>query len=217
MFIREDTFAQRDAIAEELESMESWTRVCIVASLSWPVSYLTVASLTAVIDLSKPSMPILWLIGLVMGGVTAISGGIIVRRQLSSSRKWVLANVLGIPFSLTVAYLMSPFAMSPIAFAAVGLCSGLLTSTAQSLALQRGHSKVYPLLSGTVTWALAFLLGYMLLVQKSKGTIVFMPGAFFSALLLGWGVTGLVLLILLLGLSPLSHDRALPNPGIKFN
>ena len=204
-------------MSEQLGSFQLWARAQIASSISWPISFVTVSSLAAFIDLSEPSLPILWLMSLVMGGITALSSGLIVRRQISSKWQWAIANFIGIPFSLTIAYLIYPFATSPTGFTAAGFCSGLITSATQSLALKRGHSKMVPLISGTLGWAFAFLFGYLLVVQESIGTFVFMPSDFFSALLLGWGVSGPFLMILLLGLSPLSHDRASPSPGIRFN
>ena len=204
-------------MSAQLENFELWARAQIVASISWPVSFLTISSLASVMDLSHPTLPILWLLGLGMGGITALSSGLVVKRQISGTRQWAVANFVGIPVSLTFAYLTFPFVGSPLGFAAVGLCSGLITSAAQSLALKQGHSKVAPLITGTFGWALAFLFGYLLVVQGLMVTFVFMPSDFFSALLLGWGVSGPFFLIMFLGLSPLSRERTSSGSGIRFN
>jgi hypothetical protein len=166
-------------MSEQVASFQLWARAQIVGSISWPLSFVAVSSLAAFIDVSEPSLPILWLLGLVMGGITALSCGLIVRRQISDSRKWAIANLIGIPLSLTVAYLIFPFATSPTGFAFVGLCSGLIIGAVQSLALKRQHSKIYPLISGTLGWALAFLFGYFLVVQQSIEIFVFTPSDFF--------------------------------------
>lgn len=204
-------------MSDQLESFQMWARAQIVSSISWPVSFVTVSGLTAFIDLSEPSLPVLWLLGLVMGGITALSSGLVVKRQISRPWKWAIVNFLGIPFSLTVAYLVFPFLMSPTGFAAAGICTGLITSIAQSLALERQHSKIVPLISGTFSWALAFLFGYFLMVQEAPGTFAFIPSDFFTVMLLGWGVAGPFLLILLLGFSPISSERASAGAGVRFN
>ncbi|HKJ62558.1 MAG TPA: hypothetical protein VKA94_11310 [Hyphomicrobiales bacterium] len=201
----------------KLEGFQLWAMAQIVGSLSWPVSFVTVSSLAVFIDLSEPSLPIIWLLGFVMGGITALSSGLFVRRQISGPWKWAIANFVGIPVSLTVAYLIFPFATSPFRFATVGFCSGLLASGAQSLALKRGQGRVAPLVSGAFGWAFAFLFGYLLVVKEPTATFVLMPSDFFSVLLLGWGASGPVLLILLIGLSPLSHDRTSSGSGITYN
>ncbi len=198
-------------------SFQLWARAQIVSSISWPVSFVAVSSLAGFIDFSEPSLPILWLLGSMMGAITAISSGLVVKRQISDTRKWAIANLFGIPLSLTVAYLVFPFAVSPARFAAVGLCSGFITSVVQALALDREVNKVVPLICGTFSWALAFLFGYMLVVQGPIQVFAFMPYIFFSALLLGWGVSGPVLLILFLGLSPISKERISSGPGVRFN
>jgi len=54
-------------------------------------------------------------------------------------------------------------------------------------------------------------------VKEPTATFALMPNDFFSALLLGWGASGPVLLILLIGLSPLSHDRTASGSGITYN
>lgn len=205
------------AMSDQLKSFQFWAMAQIVGSLSWPVSFLTVSSLATFVDLSEPSLPIMWLLGLVMGGVTALSGSLFIRSQLSGTWVWVLVNLVGIPASLTFAYLIFPFAASPFSFTALGLFSGLIAGAAQSLALKRGLSKIAPIISGTLGWALAFLFGYLLVVKEPLAAAVLMPSDFFSALLLGWGSSAPVLMILLVGLSPLSHDRTSTGSGITYD
>ena len=204
-------------MSEQLRSFQLWAQAHIVSSLSWPVSFLIVSSLAAFIDLSKPTLPILWLLGVTMGGITTLSSSLIVRHQIAGTWKWAIANIVGIPFSLTVAYLLYPFTTSLLGFAATGFCSGLITSMTQSLAIKRQYSKIAPLISGTLGWALAFLFGYLLVMQDPTVTFVFMPNNFFRALLLGWGVSAPILLILYVGLSPMSHDKPSSGTGISYN
>jgi len=202
---------------DHLKSFQLWALAQIVSSLSWPISFMTVSSLAAFVDLSEPSLPILWLLGFVMGWITVLTSGLFVGRQISSKWKWAIANFVGIPVSLTVAYLIFPFATSPSRFAAVGILSGLIASAAQSLSLNRQHSKIVPLICGALGWGLAFLFGYILVMQESTATFLLTPRDFFNTLLLGWGVSGPILLILFLGLSPMSHDRTSSGPGITYN
>jgi len=202
---------------DKLKGFQLWAMAQIVGSLSWPISFVAVSSLGVFIDLSEPSLPIIWLLGLVMGGITVLSSGLFVKHQISGAWKWMIANFVGIPVSLTVAYMIFPFATSLSGFTAAGLCSGLIAGAAQSFALDRGYSRIVPLISGTLGWGLAFLFGYLLVVKESATTFVLMPSNFFSALLLGWGASGPVLLILLIGLSPLSHDRTSSGSGITYN
>ena len=201
---------------DQSESFQSWAMAQVVGSLSWPISFMTVSSLAVFIDLSEPSLPIIWLLGLVMGGITAISSSLFIRHQISGTWKWVIANIIGIPVSLTVAYLIFPFATSSIGFAAIGLCSGLIAGAAQTLALKQQYSRIVPLISGALGWASAFLFGYLLVMQEPTATFGLMPSDFFSALLLGWGTSGPVLLVLLIGLSPLSYDKTSSEEGTTF-
>lgn len=67
------------------------------------------------------------------------------------------------------------------------LFSGLIAGAAQSLSIDRQYSKIVPMISASLGWALAFLFGYLLVVKESTSTFVLMPNDFFSALLLGWG------------------------------
>ena len=202
---------------DQLKSFQLWAMAQIVGSLSWPISFMAVSSLATFIDLSEPSLPIIWLLGCVMGGITALSSSLFIRHQISGTWKWVIANCVGIPVSLTVAYLLFPFVTSAFGFAAVGLCAGLLASAAQSLTVEREHSRIIPLICGALGWSLAFLFGYLMVVQNSTVTPVLMPSDFFSALLLGWGASGPVLLILLIGLLPLSRDKTSSGSGITYD
>lgn len=202
---------------DQLKGFQLWAMAQIVSSLSWPVSFMTVSSLAVFINLSEPSLPIIWLLGCVMGGITALSSSLFVRRQISGTGVWMIANFIGIPASLTVAYLIFPFTNSLLEFAFVGFCSGLIAGAAQSLALKRGYSKIVPSISGALGWAFAFLFGYLLVVKDSTATLTLIATDFFSALLLGWGASGPVLLILLIGLSPLSRDKTTSGSGITYN
>ena len=201
----------------QIRDIQLWAHTQIIGSLSWPISYIVVASLAAFIDLREPSLPILWLMGLIMGGVTALVSGLIVKRQISSVSKWWLVNLVGIPISLTAAYEVLTIESSPAGFVAAGMCSGLIASTAHSISLKRQHSKVGPLISGTFCWTLAFIFGSLLVGQKNGQHFSLMPSDFFTVLLLGWGFTGPLLLLMLIVLSPLSHERASLGPGIRFN
>lgn len=200
----------------QLESFQSWAMAQIVGSLSWPISFVTVSSLAVFIDLSEPSLPIVWLLGLVMGSITTLSNSLLIRHQISGTWKWVLANIIGMPVALTVSYLLFSFAISPFGFAALGFCSGLIAGGAQSLALNRGYSKFIPLISGALGWATAFLFGYLLVMQEPTATFRLMPSDFFSALLLGWGISGPVLLVVFIGLSPLSRKKPSSRSGISY-
>lgn len=202
---------------DQLESFQSWALAQIVGSLSWPISFMAVSSLGVFIDLSEPSLPIVWPLGLIMGGITALSSSLLVKDQISNTWKWATANMVGITAALTAAYLIFPFVTSPIGFAATGFCSGLIAGAAQSLALERQNSKIIPLMTGGLGWAAAFLFGYLLVVKESTATLMLMPSDFFSALLLGWGVSGPVLLILLIGLFPSSRDKTSSGSGISYN
>ena len=202
---------------EQLKGFQLWAMAQIVGSLSWPISFMAVSSLGVFMDLSEPSLFIIWILGFVMGGITALSSSLFIRHQISAPWKWVTANTFGIPLSLTVASLIYPFTASPFGFATAGLCSGLIAGIAQSLAIKREYSKVAPLISGALGWALAFLFGYLLVVQDPTVTVALMPNDFFRALLLGWGSSGPVLLIMLIGLSPLSKDKTTSGSGITYN
>ena len=202
---------------DRLESFQMWAMAQIVGSLSWPVSFMSVSSIAVFIDLSEPSLPIIWLLGMVMGIIITLFSGLFVRHQISRAWKWTTANFIGIPISLTAAYLIFPFTNSLLEFTALGLFSGLIAGTAQSLSIKQQYSKIVPLVSGSLGWAFAFLFGYLLVVKETPAIFALMPSDFFSALLLGWGASGPVLLILYVGLSPMSHDRTSSGSGITYN
>ena len=160
---------------DRLESFQMWALAQIVASLSWPVSFMAVSSLGMFTDLSEPSLPIIWLLGSVMGIITTLFSGLFVKHQISHTWKWIIANIVGIPLSLTAAYLIFPFTNSLSEFAAVGLFSGLIAGAAQSLSIERQYSKAVPMISGSVGWALAFIFGYLLVVKETTSIFTLMP------------------------------------------
>jgi len=202
---------------DRLESFQMWALAQIVGSLSWPVSFMAVSSLGMFTDISEPSLPVIWLLGLVMGVITTLFSGLFVRHQISRTWKWIVANLVGIPISLTAAYLIFPFTNSLFEFGAIGLFSGLIAGAAQSFSIERQYSKIVPMISGSLGWAIAFLFGYLLVVKQTTSIFALMPSDFFSALLLGWGASGPVLLILYVGLSPVSKDRISSGSGITYN
>lgn len=185
--------------------LDPWLRVTIVASLSWPLSYLAASALP--LGDSDSSVPIILLTGLLAGVTAALIGWIPIQDQVHQFSRWASANLVGTSIALLV--LMATYSLEPnrLSLLLGGACAGLVAGWIQSLALKEQRSRLGPVLMGMLGWAAA-LAGGSLLMNPATGLALAMEaGQLVPTLLLGWVIVGVLLILVMIGLSPL------PRPG----
>jgi hypothetical protein len=197
-------------------SLNTWMRAQIVASFSWPISIALLGLLGIFLATKEPTLLNLMFIGLVAGGTTAITCGLYVEPMTPRISTWVLVNLVGGPISLITAYVVFLVESSAAGLVAGGLCAGLIASAFHCLALERHHSKAGPLISGAFCWTLTFLIGSQLIERSTGRYQSLLPGDFFTALLLGWCISGTFLMLMLIFLSPVPRYGSSYERNIRW-
>ena len=143
----------------------------------------------------------LLVVGVLAGITTALIGWIPAQPEVTGLSKWILTNLVGIPIAVVVAFMVFSINATLAGLLLGGLCAGVIASTFQALAVEDRARQIGPVVVGTTSWMLATTIGSLLVSTKTGSNLAFNVGQFMPILLLGWSIAGVLLILVLIGLT----------------